>query len=72
MSDYFDEMGWTPLGESEAPDNLILMARFFRDSGMWDLLGHGERLPPPAAKNIVENLEDLEIKEDSGKHFSCH
>lgn len=67
MSDYFDEMGWTPLGESETPDNLILMARFFRDSGMWEMVGEHERLPPPAAKEAIDNLKEIEIKSGSGK-----
>lgn len=61
MSDYFDEMGWTPLGEGEAPNHLIQMARLLRDFGMWDLLGQTTRLPPPASKSAVQNLEEIEV-----------
>ncbi|KAG7191049.1 hypothetical protein KM043_007095 [Ampulex compressa] len=63
MSDYFDEMGWTPLGEGEAPNHLIQMARLLRDFGMWDMLGQNTRLPPPASKSVVENLKEIEIDE---------
>lgn len=67
MADYFQEMGWTPLGESEAPNHLMQMARFLRDSGMWELLGEHERLPPPASKEAIKNLEEVEHKDQAGE-----
>lgn len=67
MSDYFDEMGWTPLRDGEAPNVLLQMARLFRDIGMWELLGEHEKLPPPASKTAVEGLESVEITSDASK-----
>ncbi|XP_043265146.1 E3 ubiquitin-protein ligase RNF181-like isoform X2 [Colletes gigas] len=61
MADYFDEMGWTPLRDGEAPSYLIQIARLLRDFGMWDLLGQSTRLPPPASKSAIENLKEIEI-----------
>ncbi|EFN75399.1 E3 ubiquitin-protein ligase RNF181 [Harpegnathos saltator] len=69
MSDYFEEMGWTPLAHGEAPNHLIQMARFLRDLGMWDLLGENEKLPPPASKSAVNNLEEIQI--GSGETKQC-
>ncbi|XP_014217227.1 E3 ubiquitin-protein ligase RNF181 [Copidosoma floridanum] len=71
MAGYFEEMGWTPLGNAEAPNHLIQMARFLRDSGMWDLLGEQERLPPPASKEAVQSLEEVEFKGDNEKKGQC-
>ncbi|XP_029173735.1 E3 ubiquitin-protein ligase RNF181-like [Nylanderia fulva] len=62
MSDYFEEMGWTPLGDGETPNHLIQMARFLRDYGMWELLGEDAKLPPPASKNAVETLPEIKIE----------
>lgn len=69
MSDYFSEMGWTPLGDGETPNHLIQMARFLRDFGMWDLVGQETELPPPASKDAVANLPEIKIK--SGETKQC-
>ena len=66
MADYFDEMGWTPLGQSEEPNHLIQIARFLRDSGMWEFINERESLPPAAAKEAVQNLPKIEFKANSG------
>lgn len=66
MSDYFTEMGWTPLGDGEAPNHLIQMARLLRDLGMWDLVGETE-LPPPASKEAVANLPEIKIESSETK-----
>lgn len=66
MADYFQEMGWTPLGDSEAPDFFLQMARFLRDSGMWEYTDEHRNLPPPASKEAVDNLEEIEFRDDSG------
>ena len=67
MSDYFVEMGWTPLRDGEAPNHLIEMARLLRDSGMWEFRGEPGNLPPPASKAAMENLETIEITSDNTK-----
>ncbi|XP_015596259.1 E3 ubiquitin-protein ligase RNF181 [Cephus cinctus] len=64
MSDYFDEMGWTPLREGEAPNHFLHMARLLRDFGMWEQLGQHERLPPPASKSALESLEEKKVTSD--------
>jgi hypothetical protein len=67
MTDYFEEMGWTPLGEGETPNHGLHLARLLRDSGMWDELQwlqtmqQGERPPPPAKKTVVEALPEQVI-----------
>ncbi|XP_015127884.1 E3 ubiquitin-protein ligase RNF181 [Diachasma alloeum] len=67
MSDYFEEMGWTPLRDGETPNVLLQMARFLRDVGMWDMLGQDEKLPPPASKAAVEALEEIKITDAGSK-----
>lgn len=62
MADYFEEMGWEPLGPGQAPDQLLHLARLLRDFGMWEELGHGQRLPPSASKASIMNLQEKEIK----------
>ncbi|KAF4526446.1 hypothetical protein B566_EDAN014058 [Ephemera danica] len=72
MTDYFEEMGWTPLGEGETPNHGLHLARLLRDSGMWDELEwlrtmqHGERPPPPASRDCVQSLPEKVVTE-SGK-----
>jgi len=67
MADYFDEMGWEPLGAGQTPDHFLHLARLLRDFGMWEELGHGHRLPPCASKASIANLLEREIM-TSGKH----
>ncbi|KAK7866886.1 hypothetical protein R5R35_006047 [Gryllus longicercus] len=61
MADYFEEMGWQPLGPGETPNHLLHLVRLLRDFGMWEELGQDQRLPPPASKEVVRNLEEKEI-----------
>lgn len=61
MADYFDEMGWRPLAPGETPNNLLHMARLLRDFNMFEELGETDRLPPPASKNVVTELEKNKI-----------
>ncbi|XP_018567650.1 E3 ubiquitin-protein ligase RNF181 [Anoplophora glabripennis] len=65
MADYFSEMGWAPLGEGEAPNHLLHLARLFRDYNMFEELNvlNGERLPPPASKTVVETLPNEQVSE---------
>ncbi|XP_011310952.1 E3 ubiquitin-protein ligase RNF181 [Fopius arisanus] len=67
MSDYFEEMGWTPLQDGATPNSLLQMARFLRDMGMWEMLGQHEKLPPPASKAAVEALEEIKITDAESK-----
>lgn len=75
MADYFSEMGWTPLGEGEAPNHFLHLARLFRDYNMFEELNvlNGEKLPPPASKTAVEALPNENILV-SGKalHFIAY
>lgn len=55
MSSYFDEHNCEPLGDNEAPNNQILLARFLMDSGLGAALGMNfeaasSELPPPTSK----------------------
>jgi hypothetical protein len=68
MADYFEEMGWEPLGPGQTPNQLLHMARLFRDFGMWEELGHGQKLPPSASKASILNLKEKEITV-SGKNL---
>lgn len=36
MAGYFEEMGWTELGEGEQPNHLLHMARLLMDIGIYD------------------------------------
>lgn len=71
MSDYFQELGFAPLRDGEAPNGLLHMARFLRDMGMWDLVEQ-DKLPPPASKkSLEEDLKDLEITETNKQCPVC-
>ena len=63
MADYFQEMGWTPLGEGQAPDSYLHLARLLQDFGMWEELGTSKKLPPPASKKAIEDLKAVTIME---------
>lgn len=67
MADYFDEMGWQPLAPGETPNGLLHLARLLRDFNMFAELGETERLPPPASKEIVDNLPERTIDEAGTK-----
>ncbi|CAG4970808.1 unnamed protein product [Parnassius apollo] len=66
MADYFQEMGWNELGEGEQPNHMLHMARFLIDFGfdndnpniVWP------SLPPPASKQVVNNLPEITIDSD--------
>ncbi|XP_063394625.1 E3 ubiquitin-protein ligase RNF181-like [Cydia fagiglandana] len=68
MAGYFEEMGWRELGEGEEPNHLLHMARFLVDFGLYEdnFTGEWPRLPPPAAKEAVDNLPEITI-DDSTK-----
>lgn len=63
MADYFDEMGWRPLGDGELPDHFLHLARLLRDFNMFQELGEVDRLPPPASKEAVAGLSEVEASE---------
>ncbi|XP_043471351.1 E3 ubiquitin-protein ligase RNF181-like isoform X2 [Leptopilina heterotoma] len=63
MSDYFTEMGRTPLNDGEAPNHLMHMARFLREFGFWEMDEQSQRVPPPASKEAVKNLTETKITE---------
>ncbi|XP_012259068.2 E3 ubiquitin-protein ligase RNF181-like [Athalia rosae] len=67
MSDYFDEMGWTPLKDGEAPNHFLHMARLLRDFGMWEELGQGQKLPPPASKESISELKDVRLSDEESE-----
>ena len=71
MADYFEEMGWEPLGQGQAPNHLLHLARLFRDFGIWERFQEGQKLPPPASKSSVSNLEEKKVTA-SGKHICLH
>lgn len=55
MSSYFDEHNCEPLGDNQAPNNQILLARFLLDSGFGAAMGinfeaASSELPPPTSK----------------------
>nr|CAH7718332.1 unnamed protein product [Callosobruchus chinensis] len=65
MTDYFNEMGWTPLADGETPNHFLHLARLFRDYNMFEELNvlNGEKLPPPASRSVVEALPNEKIVE---------
>lgn len=74
--DYFDEMGWAPVSAEETQQHqLLLMIRFMRDNGFWPDELDQQELPPPASKEVVQNLEQRVIKINSnsgcGNHEKC-
>lgn len=70
MAGYFEEMGWRELEEGEQPNHLLHMARFLLDFGFHDdnFSGQWPKLPPPAAKTVVDQLPDVTVE---SKNTSC-
>lgn len=59
MADYFDEMGWTPINDENRENHqTLLVARFLSDHGYFGDDIDTQRLPPPAAKELVKNLPE--------------
>lgn len=72
MSDYFDEMGWTPLdvNNTQAHQNLLL-ARHFREHGFFGIDFDLDTLPPPASKEVVKNLPEKTVTSQDEKCAIC-
>ena len=60
MADYFQEMGWQPLQDGQAPNHLLHFARLFRDYNIFDE-SLTQKLAPPASKAAVENLSTVTV-----------
>lgn len=59
MSDYFDEMGWQPVeAERTNEHQMLLVARFFMENGIFFDEFDSESLAPPAAVDVVRNLPE--------------
>lgn len=75
MTDYFEELNCQPVDEENTGTHqLMLMARYLRQSGFDELLGMGldkDRLPPPASKEIVKNLPSRLVTVDDEKCAIC-
>ncbi|CAH0393745.1 unnamed protein product [Bemisia tabaci] len=71
MADYFQEMGWEELREGESPNHLLHLARLLRDYGMFQELGEDQRLPPPAAKSVVDSLEEITVSSEESQCSVC-
>lgn len=75
MTDYFDELNFQPIEvENVEAHQLMLMARYLRQSGFGELLNIGEdrdRLPPPASKELVDNLPIRLVTENDEKCSIC-
>uniref|UniRef100_A0A6M2DIA3 RING-type E3 ubiquitin transferase n=1 Tax=Xenopsylla cheopis TaxID=163159 RepID=A0A6M2DIA3_XENCH len=71
MADYFQEFNIEPLADGEAPNHFLHAARLFRDYGMFELLIDGQNPPPPAAKSVIENLPNRDIKHDKEQCTVC-
>lgn len=75
MTDYFTELNCQPIDEENVgAHQLMLMARYLRQSGFGELLNIGEdheRLPPPASKELVKNLPWRLITESDDKCAIC-
>lgn len=72
MADYFDEMGWQPLGEGETPNQLLHFARLLRDFGMIsELLDLDKELPPPASKQAIDELPTVKVQSDDEQCAVC-
>ncbi|XP_018327573.1 E3 ubiquitin-protein ligase RNF181-like [Agrilus planipennis] len=71
MADYFQEMGWSPLAEGEAPNHLLHLVRLFIDYNMFEELGETQRLPPPASIEAVNNLPEVSINEEGKQCPVC-
>ncbi|XP_044259002.1 E3 ubiquitin-protein ligase RNF181-like [Tribolium madens] len=70
MADYFQEMGWQPLSDGQAPNHLLHFARLFRDYNIFDE-SLTQTLAPPASKSVVENLPSITINEQGVKCPVC-
>lgn len=62
MANYFEEMGWQPLGDGETPNQYLHLARLLRDFNMFEELGEHNKLPPPTSKKVLEELPDVTIE----------
>lgn len=75
MTDYFEELNCQPIEEGHTGSHqLMLMARYLRQSGYEELLNMGfdrDRLSPPASKELVKNLPSRLVTEKDEKCAIC-
>lgn len=73
--DYFDEMGWEPVNEENIQQHqTLLMVRFMQENGFWPDNFNGHELPPPASKDVVNELPEKRFKRsqsDAEKSVKC-
>ncbi|XP_065169846.1 E3 ubiquitin-protein ligase RNF181-like [Atheta coriaria] len=65
MASYFEEMGWEPLQEGQAPNHFLHLARLMQDMNMFEELGIDKNLPPPASAAAIASLPDVTIQKSS-------
>lgn len=79
MASYFDEHNCQPLRQGETPDHFLHMARLLLHGGYWQnlqlefsqIVGFGDKPPPPASKEFVESLETIIVKKNGGQCPVC-
>ncbi|KAL3278806.1 hypothetical protein HHI36_016329 [Cryptolaemus montrouzieri] len=69
MADYFEEMGWQPLAEGQAPNHYLHFARLLRDFNIFD--GLSEKLPPPVSKKVLESIPTITLEQDGKQCTIC-
>ena len=59
--DYFEEMGWQPV-ENTQQHQYLLMIRFMRENGYLPDYFDRDEMAPPASKELVKNLKEKFVK----------
>lgn len=60
MAGYFEEMGWEPLKDGEAPNNYLDMVRFLLE---FQYIDPETPLAPPASRDFVKQLPSITINQ---------
>lgn len=72
MSDYFDEMGWEPVEPTRNNEHqMLLVARFFMENGIFFDEFDSESLAPPASVEVVRNLPEKLISPTDERCAIC-
>ncbi|KAK3884351.1 hypothetical protein Pcinc_011362 [Petrolisthes cinctipes] len=79
MASYFDEHNCQPLATGQTPDHFLHIARLLLHGGYWQdlqmefsqLFGFGEKPPPPASQEFVDNLSSVTMERKGEKCPVC-
>lgn len=72
MTQYFDEHGCEPIPSDQTENHqMLLMVRYLLRNGFFENEYQSESLPPPASKEVVQNLPQKNVTQNDERCAIC-